>query len=75
MIRPNSATGPYYSADHRLSSFDSQTLSLKLSYFLKDDMIIDAGFDRYFTQGKDGITDQKVYPDANVFTLGFQWQY
>ncbi len=75
MISPNPTTGPYYSADHRLSSFESQTVSLKLSYFLQDDMIIDAGFDRYFTQGKDGVTDQKVYPDANVFTLGFQWQY
>lgn len=75
MISPNSATGPYYSADHRLSSFDSQTLSLQVSYFLTDDLTIDAGFDRYLTQGKDGITDQKVYPDANIFTLGFQWEY
>jgi hypothetical protein len=75
MISPNSATGPYYSADHRLSSFDSQTLSFKVSYFLTDDVTIDAGFDRYLTQGKDGITDQKVYPDANIFTLGFQWEY
>ena len=75
MRSPNSATGPYYSADHRLSSFDSQTLSLKVSYFLTDDLMVDAGFDRYLTRGKDGITDQKVYPNANIFTLGFQWQY
>ena len=75
MNSPDSSNGPYYSADHRLSSFDSHTLGLKISYFLKDDLYVDAGYDRYFTDGKDGLTDKRVYPNANIFTLGLQWEY
>jgi hypothetical protein len=36
---------------------------------------VDAGYDRYLTDGKDGLTDNRVYPDANVFTIGLQWEY
>ena len=75
MNSPDSTNGPYYSADHRLSSFDSHTLGLKISYFLKDGFYVDAGFDRYFTDGKDGFSDKRVYPKANVFTVGLQWEY
>jgi hypothetical protein len=75
MQAPNPTTGPFYSADYRLSSFDSHSLGLKISYFLKDDLLVDVGYDRYLTAGKDDITDNRVYPDANVFTIGFQWEY
>ena len=75
MDSPDASNGPYYSADHRLSSFDSHTVGLKISYFLKDDLYVDAGYDRYFTDGKDGLTDKRVYPNANIFTLGLQWEY
>ena len=72
---PNPTIGPFYSADYRLSSFDSQSLGLKISYSLKDDLLVDVGYDRYFTDGKDGLTDKRVYPNANIFTLGLQWEY
>ena len=75
MDSPDASNGPYYSADHRLSSFDSHTVGLKISYFLKDDLYVDAGYDRYLVNGKDGLTDNRVYPNANVFTIGLQWEY
>ncbi len=75
MISPNSSKGPYYSADHRLSSFDSHSLGLKISHFLYDDLIFEAGYDRYFSKATDGMTDPRVYPEANVFTVGLQWGF
>ena len=75
MDSPDQSNGPFYSADHRLSSFDSHSIGLKISYFLKDDLLVDTGYDRYLTNGKDGLTDSRVYPDANVFTIGLQWEY
>lgn len=72
---PNPSLGPFYSADHRLSSLESHSYGLKISYFLRDNLIADLGFDRYLTSGKDVFTDPRVYPDANVFTLGLQWEY
>lgn len=74
MRPPNSSEGPFYSADHRLSSFDSHGLGLKLSFLMEDNFILDAGYDRYLTKGNDGVTDARVYPDANVFTIGLQWE-
>ena len=75
MKPPNSSVGPFYSADHRLSSFDSQTLGLKATCFLKDNIHLDLSYDRYLTKGRDGITDNRLYPDANIFTVGLQWEF
>ena len=75
MDSPDQSNGPFYSADHRLSSFDSHSVGLKISYFLKDDLLVDTGYDRYLTNGRDSLTDKRVYPDANVFTIGLQWEY
>tara|TARA_B100001093_G_scaffold327500_1_gene312453 strand:+ start:320 stop:1453 length:1134 start_codon:yes stop_codon:yes gene_type:complete len=74
MRSPDSSEGPFYSADHRLSSFDSHGLGLKLSFLMEDNLTLDAGYDRYLTKGNDGVTDARVYPDANVFTIGLQWE-
>ena len=75
MDSPNRFNGPFYSADYRLSDFDSHTLGLKFTYLIMDDLKLDAGIDRYLTKGRDGMTNQKVYPEANVFTVGLQWEY
>jgi hypothetical protein len=75
IISPDASNGPFYSADHRLSSFNSQTVGLKVTHFFTDKLHIDAGYDRYFTRGQDNVTDQRVYPNANIFTLGLQWVY
>ena len=75
MDSPNRFNGPFYSADYRLSDFDSHTLGLKFTYLIMDDLKLDAGIDRYLTKGRDGMTKKKVYPEANVFTVGLQWEY
>ena len=75
MRTPNSSQGPFYSADHRLSTFDSHSMGLKASCFIKDDILLDVSYDRYLTNGRDELTDDRVYPDANVFTIGLQWEY
>ena len=41
---------------------------------MEDNLTLDAGYDRYLTKGNDGVTDARVYPDANVFTIGLQWE-
>jgi hypothetical protein len=75
MTSPNPSIGPFYSADHRLSTFDSHTLGLKASCFLNDSIHLDLSYDRYLTEGRDGITDNRLYPEANIFTVGLQWEY
>ena len=66
---------PYYSSDYRLSEFKSNTYGLKLTYFHRPDLSFDLSYDRYQVTGTDGKTDQRVYPDAGVLTLGFQWGF
>ena len=68
-------TAPYYSADYRLSDLRTLTYGLKLTYFPQDDFSLDLAFDRYDMKGRDGITSQLMYPDANVLTLGLQWEF
>ncbi len=72
-VRPD-GTGPYYSADYRISAFRTNSFGLKLTYFHRDNLSFDLSFDRYHMRGTDGITSQLVYPKANVLTLGFQWE-
>jgi len=50
-------------------------MGLKASCFIKDDILLDVSYDRYLTNGRDELTDDRVYPDANVFTIGLQWEY
>ena len=73
--QPN-GTGPhYYSSDYRLSKLRGMTLGLKLTYFAKDNLSFDLSLDRYEMKGMDNQTDQRVYPSANVITVGTQWLF
>ena len=74
LLAPSGGQGPYYSADHRLSSFDSLSWGMKTTFFARKLIRFDFAFDRYESRGTDGITSQLVYPDANVFTFGFTWE-
>jgi len=73
--RPPNGFAPYYSSDYRLSEFKANTYGLKLTYFHRSDLSFDLSYDRYAVTGTDGQTDQRVYPDAGVLTLGFQWGF
>ena len=48
-----------YSADHNVS-FDS-CLEHSISYLIDDTLQVDIGYDRYLTDGRDGLTDDRVY--------------
>jgi len=73
--QPN-GTGPhYYSSDYRLSKLRAKTLGLKLTYFAKDNLSFDLSLDRYDMKGMDNQTDQRVYPNANIITVGTQWLF
>jgi len=67
--------GPHYSADYRLSDLRTLTYGIKFTYFPRQNLSIDLAFDRYNMRGRDGTTSQLMYPDANVLTLGLQWEH
>lgn len=68
-------TGDFYSSDYRLAELETVTYGIKLTYFTKGNLNIDVAYDRYEMKGKDGVTDQRLFPDADVVTVGFQWVY
>lgn len=74
VLQPNGNT-PHYSADYRLSELRASTYGLKITYFHKSDLSFDLSLDRYLVSGRDGLTDQRVYPDARILTLGMQWEF
>ncbi len=61
---------PYYSADYRLSAFRAYTYGLKMIVEATEWLHFDIAFERYEMKGRDGVTSQSAYPDANVFTVG-----
>lgn len=73
-LQPNGNT-PYYSADYRLSDLSASTFGIKVTYFKTQELSFDLSLDRYLVKGRDGVTDQRVYPDAKVMTLGMQWEF
>ena len=64
-----------YSADYRLSSLETFMYGITLSVTLKDHLTFDLGYKRYEMYGKDGVTSQSAYPQANIFTAGFRWWF
>ncbi|HKI68506.1 MAG TPA: DUF3570 domain-containing protein, partial [Verrucomicrobiae bacterium] len=68
---PDYDTRPaHYSADYRLSEFESFAVGLSLNWRIRDWLSLDTAFQRYATRGLDGVTSQTAYPSANVFTIG-----
>lgn len=60
----------YYSADYRLSHFESFSYGLQATVILKEHVYLDAGYQRYEMSTLDGMTSASAYPQANIFTLG-----
>lgn len=69
--RPNPA-GPFFSADYRLSRFNSWTYGLKLVWTPKPSFQADVAWESYRMEGRDGITSKSAYPTAGIFTVGFR---
>ena len=59
-----------YSADYRLSEFQSFNFSADLTYRVLNHLSVDLSYTRYIMQGLDGVTSQSAYPSANVYSVG-----
>ena len=71
---PN-GSGPNYSADYRLSSFDSLSGGLRLSYQVTENFSATAAYERYVmdaTGGTSGRSPDQAYVSADIWTFGFQ---
>lgn len=71
---PN-GSGPNYSADCRLSSFDSLSGGLRLSCQITENFSATAAYERYVmdaTGGSSGNSPDPAYPAADIWTFGIQ---
>jgi hypothetical protein len=68
-------TGPFYSADYRLSKLETTTLGLKVVVFLADRFTFDVALEQYNMNGLDDITAPEAYPTATIYTLGFRYDF
>ncbi|MBP7142842.1 MAG: DUF3570 domain-containing protein [Opitutaceae bacterium] len=67
---------PYFSADYRLSRMDTWTTGLKVVWtFIPGALSVDAAYERYSMKGRDGVTSDSAYADADVFTAGLQFTW
>ena len=67
-----SPSGPAYSSDYRLSSLQAVTYGLNLSWKPRSWLKLTLDYSRYNMRGRDGVTPQSAYPDANIYTAGAQ---
>ncbi len=72
---PN-GSGPNYSADYRLSSFDAASLGLRLRHEFADHFTATACYERYVMTGtgSDSAPSQ-AYPEANIWTVGLSARF
>ena len=69
--RDPTGSGPNYSADYRLSSFDAHSFGLRLRYQPSENFTLSAAYERYLMNGADDDSAPSgAYPDANIFTIG-----
>ncbi len=69
-------SGPNYSADYRLSSFDAHSFGLRLRYQASESFTLSAAYERYLMNGTGGDSAPSgAYPDANIFTIGARLKF
>ncbi len=67
--------GPFFSADYRLSAFQSFTYGLKAVWMINASWLLDASIERYEMHGRDAATSPSVYPDAAIVTAGLRFSW
>ncbi len=72
---PPTGSAPHYSADYRISKMESLAYGLKLTMFKGDNINLDLAYERYDMKGRDGVTSPLMYPDADIYTVGLQWEF
>ncbi|MEO7101184.1 MAG: DUF3570 domain-containing protein [Luteolibacter sp.] len=72
---PN-GSGPNYSADYRLSSFDAISLGLRLRYQFSDIFAANLSYERYSMSGSGSDSaPAQAYVDASIWTVGLSAQF
>ena len=72
---PPTGLAPHYSADYRISKMESLAYGLKLTMFKGENINLDLAYERYDMEGSDGVTSPLMYPDADIYTVGLQWEF
>jgi len=67
--------GPAYSSDYRLSSLRAVTWGLNLSWRPRDWLKLALDYSRYDMRGRDGVTPESAYPDANIYSASAQFSW
>ncbi len=65
-------SGPFFSADYRLTSLRTLTYGVKLIWTPNKMCQFDVAWERYEMQGRDGVTSTSAFPQANIFTTGLR---
>jgi hypothetical protein len=72
---PPTGLAPHYSADYRISKMESLAYGLKLTMLKGESINLDLAYERYDMEGRDGVTSPFMYPDADIYTVGLQWEF
>ncbi len=75
---PSSPNGssPNYSADYRLSSFDTLGVGLRLRYQFTDNFSATAAYERYTMTGSGSdAAPEQAYTEANIWTIGLNAKF
>jgi hypothetical protein len=69
-------SGPNYSADYRLSSFDTNSIGVRILGKLSENLTLSATYERYTMKGVGEDTSPSgSYPSANMLTVGLHLQF
>jgi hypothetical protein len=63
-------TPEFFSSDYRVSALNAYAYGLKLIWFPAKRFAFDIAYEIYEQQGKDSLTDSRMYPSANIITAG-----
>ncbi|MBK1880589.1 DUF3570 domain-containing protein [Pelagicoccus mobilis] len=72
---PEPGVGPFYSADYRLAKMETESYGLKVIYDLTGEVSLDFSWERYEMKGRDGVTIEDAFPDADILTIGGVWWF
>jgi hypothetical protein len=72
LVPDNNGLPRFYSADYRLSEFQSFAAGLAITWRVQKHLSVDVSYLRYVMQGLDGVTSQSAYPAANVISIGLR---
>ena len=70
----DSADGPHYSADYRLSKMETTTIGIKANWFIGKDWKIDLAYEVYNMEGLDN-TPAAAYLTAKTYTIGISHEF